>query len=343
MSFATSILNLAPLSPGVAPWKTRDPFLFCVYHHDIYPKGNENFGPVASLDGRNMGQDFAGIDGWRMYHGMTVPGFPKHPHRGFETITVARQGLLDHSDSMGAKARYGEGDVQWLTAGKGIQHSEMFPLLDRDENNPMELFQIWLNLPQAHKFAEPHFSMLWAPTIPHKTILDSHGHGTHVTVHAGRYLDAKAPSPPPNSWAAQPGSDVGIWTIKLDANAQWTLPATQPEGQRTLYFFEGERLHIGKEEVAGGQQIDMNPAQECLITNGAVESELLMLQGRPIGEPVVQYGPFVMNTAQEIYGAIADYQRTGFGGWPWKESGPIHGAKRERFALRPGGKKETAT
>ena len=81
--------------------------------------------------------DFAGADGWRMYHGSIVPGFPQHPHRGFETVTFVRQGLIDHSDSLGATARFGRGDVQWLTAGEGIVHCEMFPLLDRERAEPV--------------------------------------------------------------------------------------------------------------------------------------------------------------------------------------------------------------
>lgn len=118
------------------PWPAVDPFLFCVHHDDAYPAGNEKLGPAASLAGRNLGQDFEQKDGWRMYHGLTVPGFPQHPHRGFETVTIARRGLIDHSDSLGAAARFGRGDVQWLTAGKGIVHCEMFPLLDRSGPNP---------------------------------------------------------------------------------------------------------------------------------------------------------------------------------------------------------------
>ena len=90
-----------------------------------------------------------------MYHGTTVPGFPQHPHRGFETVTFVRRGFIDHSDSLGATARFGRGDVQWLTAGKGIVHCEMFPLLERDEPNPLELFQIWLNLPAARQDGRP--------------------------------------------------------------------------------------------------------------------------------------------------------------------------------------------
>src|SRR5215471_14729286 len=124
------------------PWQTQDPFLFCVHHDDAYPAGDDRMGPAASLAGRNIGQDFEGKDGWRMYHGDVVPGFPQHPHRGFETVTIVRRGVIDHSDSLGAAARFGSGDVQWLTAGGGILHSEMFPLIAPDKPNPLELFQI---------------------------------------------------------------------------------------------------------------------------------------------------------------------------------------------------------
>ncbi|MFT6627320.1 MAG: redox-sensitive bicupin YhaK (pirin superfamily), partial [Flavobacteriales bacterium] len=145
---ASPIVAVQPLG---FPWQTADPFLFCVHHLDLYPKGNEQMGPDASLAGRRLGQDFSGESGWSMYHGQTVPGFPHHPHRGFETISIARQGFIDHADSLGATARFGAGDVQWMTAGKGIVHSESFPLLNRDEPNPTELFQIWLNLPRDSK------------------------------------------------------------------------------------------------------------------------------------------------------------------------------------------------
>ena len=123
------MLQTVPLG---SQWPTIDPFLFCVHHDDAYPAGNPQFGPAASLVGRSLGQDFEGTDGWRMYHGQVVPGFPQHPHRGFETITYVRRGLIDHSDSLGAAARFGRGDVQWMTAGRGVVHSEMFPLLDSE-------------------------------------------------------------------------------------------------------------------------------------------------------------------------------------------------------------------
>ena len=204
----SDILGVRPLG---FPWETADPFLFCVHHDDAYPAGNESLGPASPLSGRELGQDFAGKDGWRMYHGLVVPGFPSHPHRGFETVTIVRQGWVDHSDSMGATARFGGGDVQWLTAGRGIQHAEMFPLLNPDAANPLELFQIWLNLPRADKMVEPHFSMLWNHQIPRLQTA-----GVEVTVTAGKFEGTvEPPPPPPHSWASRPDSDVAIWTIKL--------------------------------------------------------------------------------------------------------------------------------
>src|SRR6266849_1718782 len=176
------ILNVSPLS---LPWQTSDPFLLCVHHEDAYPAGDERLGPAASLAGRDIGQDFAGKDGWRMYHGDVVPGFPQHPHRGFETVTIVRTGYIDHSDSLGATARFGMGDVQWLTAGAGVVHSEMFPLLDAKGPNTLELFQIWLNLPGKDKLVPPYFTMFWDRDIPRRRFTDANARNVVVTVIAG--------------------------------------------------------------------------------------------------------------------------------------------------------------
>ena len=223
------------------PWQTIDPFLFCVYHDDAYPRGNAQFGPDAPLSGRDLGQDFAGKDGWRMYHGLTVPGFPAHPHRGFETVTIVRKGLIDHSDSLGAAARFGGGDVQWLTAGRGIVHAEMFPLLDTSAPNPLELFQIWLNLPARSKMAEPHFTMLWSQDIPRQVATDADGAQTEVACIAGRMAGADAAA---GAAARLVGgaadSDLAIWTLKMAPGARFTLPAAAGERtRRKLYFFKG--------------------------------------------------------------------------------------------------------
>lgn len=337
---SNALLGVLPLG---FPWETLDPFLFCVHHVDAYPAGNERMGPAASLAGRRIGMDFEGKDGWRMYHGDVVPGFPQHPHRGFETVTLARRGFIDHSDSLGATARFGKGDVQWMTAGGGVVHSEMFPLLERDEPNPVELFQIWLNLPHRDKLVEPHFAMLWADRIPKQTVVDAEGRATTVTVVAGSYEGAQPPSPPPSSWASDPANDVAIWTIELAPGARFTLPAAKPGSNRMLYVHGGEGVRIDGEPVRPGLGAKLRSDREATIENGAAAGDLLLLQGQPIRERVVQYGPFVMCSEAEIQQAFVDYRRTEFGGWPWKSHGPVHPRDAGRFAQHADGRLERPT
>ena len=333
-----NVLETVPLG---FPWVAADPFLFCVHHVDDYPAGNEKLGPAAPLSGRNLGQDFEGKDGWRMYHGEVVPGFPQHPHRGFETVTIARRGFIDHSDSLGATARFGRGDVQWLTAGAGIVHSEMFPLLDPVERNPVELFQIWLNLPGDSKFVKPYFTMFWNGDIPRVAFADEAGRESEITVIAGALAGAKLPSPPPQSWASRPESDVAIWCIRMAPGARLTLPKAEGEDTlRTLYFFRGSSLEIEGRTLDSHLAIGTLAAAPLVLRAGDDECELLMLQGRPIGEPVVQYGPFVMNTREQIESAISDYRRTRFGGWPFPGDDPVHPRERGRFARHADGRVE---
>jgi quercetin 2,3-dioxygenase len=333
------ILQIQPLG---FPWATVDPFLFCAYHDDAYPQGNGAFGPKASLAGREIGQDFSRKDGWSMYHGEQVPGFPAHPHRGFETVTVVRRGLIDHSDSLGATARFGEGDAQWVTAGQGIVHSEMFPLLRENEANPLELFQIWLNLPAKDKMAQPHFTMFWADRIPRLTTKDEQGRETVICTVAGQLEGAQAPPPPPpESWAARPEADVAIWTIRMQPGARWTLPAAQSEGtRRTLYLFKGIDARLAGEPVQARSAVEVQAGVPLELQAGEAQVEFLMLQGRPIGEPVAQYGPFVMNTQAEITQAMQDYRRTQFGGWPFGDAAPVH-SRSDRFAKYPDGLLDT--
>ena len=328
------------------PWQTLDPFLFCVHHDDAYPAANAQMGPKESLAGRNLGQDFGRKDGWSMYHGRVVPGFPQHPHRGFETVTVVRKGLIDHADSLGATARYGGGDVQWLTAGRGIQHAEMFPLLDQAEPNPLELFQIWLNLPKADKMVEPHFTMLWHEKIPEVVTKSASGATTQVTVVAGSYREHTPPSPPPSSYASKATADVAIWTVRMEPGATWELPAGPAGVNRALYFFLGSQLRVAGRAIERGktgQRLVLDPTVAATLEAGADGAGLLLLQGRPIGEPVAKYGPFVMNTQQEIQQAYSDFRQTRFGGWPWDRSDPVHERGEGRFAKHVGGRIERPT
>ena len=331
MGNAVSIVQ-AHLPLGQGPWKTFDPFLFCVHHCDDYPEGDDEMGPKASLKGRTIGSDFSARNGWSMYHGQKVPGFPQHPHRGFETISIIRKGLLDHSDSLGATARIGAGDVQWMTAGAGIVHAEMFPLVHRNQKNPTDFFQLWLNLPAAKKMVSPQFKMFWSEEVPKWVHHDKEGRESIVTVVAGTINGITPPSPPIDSWAAMTQSDVAIWMIDLSAEAKLTLP-TQPKGtKRVIYHVDGGQVDLGGTRLEPQHGALMQEGHAHPISAGQSASVLLVLQARPIGEPIVQHGPFVMNHPTEIRQAIYDYQRTGFGGWPWRGSAPTHDRDKGRFA-----------
>lgn len=321
------------------PWQTLDPFLFCVYHRDYFPKGNPQLGPAASLAGRQIGQDFTIKDGWRMYHGAEVPGFPGHPHRGFETITVVTQGFVDHADSLGAAGRYGGGDAQWMTAGHGVQHSEMFPLIEENLDNPLELFQIWLNLPAKSKSAKPHFAMLWQEQIPIIKEQDSQGQVIELTLIAGAYGGQTPPAPPPDSWAAEADNEVAIWLINLAPHARWSLPLANSDLNRNLYCFQGQ-LTVAEQALAAEQGLALDARQSVVLQNGPQPSRLLLLQGRPINEPVVQYGPLVMNNKAQIEQTFREYQETQFGGWPWPSPEPVHARESGRFARYPDGHEE---
>jgi redox-sensitive bicupin YhaK (pirin superfamily) len=217
----------------------------------------------------------------------------------------------------------------------------MFPLLDRDGPNPLELFQIWLNLPAEDKLVKPHFAMLWSRDIPRPVFTDDRGRTTEVTVIAGSLEGHRAPAPPPRSWASRPDADVAIWSLRMQSGASWTLPAaSDPRTVRTLYAFRGSPLAIDGHAVEARHAAVVRSDAALSLRAGDGECEVLLLQGRPIGEPVVQYGPFVMNSRQEIERAFLDYRRTGFGGWPWPSDDPVHPRQETRFARHADGKVE---
>lgn len=314
-------------------WPASDPFLFIAHHHDAFPIGDDRMAPATGTAGRDIGNDFSGRDGWNMYHGSVVPGFPRHPHRGFETITFVRSGLVDHSDSLGATARFGHGDTQWLTAGGGIEHCEMMPLTRTDADNPLELFQIWLNLPRSNKMVPPHFTMLWSEEL---AIVDN-GMGAKVTVIVGAWPGAEARQVPPDSWAAVEGADVGIFEAAIEPAGTLSVPGTAPQTRRTLYNFGNHAITVDGVELSAktGARLSSPAGAEVTAPEGA---NLLIMQGRPIGEPVAQYGPFVMNDRAGIVQAFEDYESGKFGDWPWASSDPVHDRDRARFALHPDGR-----
>ena len=307
--------------------QTMDPFLFCVHHLDLYPEGNEVMGPDEPLVGRHIGSDFDESNEWKMYHGRVVPGFPAHPHRGFETITVVLDGLVDHFDSGGATGRYGFGDVQWMTAGSGLMHSEMFPLIHADQPNRLDLFQIWLNLPASNKMANPGYEMIWAEEVP-LVELD----GGQARVISGSWHEVQAPTAPAASWANDPTHEVGLYIVTVRANQSVTLPVASQGINRMMYHVDGGSADIEGHRLQPRYGMELDATQPTVIIANDEDLRVLILQGQPIGEPVVQHGPFVMNTREEIYQAFSDFQRTEFGGWPWGASDVVHPRQQGRFA-----------
>src|SRR5690606_12124180 len=141
------------------------------------------------------------------------------------------------------------------------------------------------------------------------------------------------------SWASQDGADVAVWSIKLEAGASWRLPAATLGSNRALYFFRGDGLQVDARKIDQHCGLRLVADREVQITAGAVDVELLLLQGKAISEPVAQYGPFVMNSPEEIQKAFLDYRRTEFGGWPWPSDAPVHD-REPRFATHADGRTE---
>lgn len=308
-----------------------DPYIMGAYHYDKYPEGNGKFGPKASLDGHQLGNDFNPDADWRMYHGKEIPGFPFHPHRGFEIITIADEGYADHFDSKGSKGRYGEGDVQLMSAGSGVLHGEMFPLIHEDKPNPLRLFQIWINLPAASKMTEPQYKMLWHEKIPAAQVSE----GVNVKVILGEYNGVKSIEPLPYSWAKNPYNHVGVALIDLAPNTSYTLEAKSSTMSRFLFFYDGTTaVQVDEHAVEPSYMAELNGGESITIHNNGQRAKFLVLEGEPINEPVAAYGPFVMNTQQELEESFREYRKTQFGGWPWgyEEIDVVHPKDAGRFA-----------
>jgi len=224
-----------------------------------------------------------------------------------------------------------------------VVHSEMFPLIEKEEDNATRFFQIWLNLPSKSKMVEPSFAMFWANQVPiYKT------DKVQATIWAGNgYFDVQQPnSPPPASWASDPSNDVAIMHITIQPGGKLELPKANEEGvSRSLFLIEGHGQGVlvdgTKQDEPVVLTMDSSKDVELEVPETATEAgEFLLLQGKPISEPVAKYGPFVMNTNAEIEEAFDDYDRTKFGGWPWPRDDMVFPREKGRFALM-GGKETT--
>jgi len=223
-------------------------------------------------------------------------GAPDHPHRGFETVTYMLEGDFEHEDSAGHRGVIGPGDVQWMTAARGIVHSEMPSARVRENGGRVHGFQIWVNLPARLKMSTPRYQEVLASTIPTAATEDGRA---RVRVIAGEALGARA--------VIQTHTPIVFHHWSLEPNATATVPLAA--NQRGLVYVFGGEIEIGERRVADGDLAVLpKKTGDAIEMRARVGSELLVLAGAPLGEPVARYGPFVMNSEREIMQAIRDYQ-----------------------------------
>ena len=278
------------------PWDTMDPFLFCAYHDDAYPEGNGQMGPRASLAGRQIGQDFSRKDGWSMYHGADVPGFPGHPHRGFETVTIVYEGIVAHRDSTGSSGVIGPGDVQWMTAASGIVHEEMHERAWAKKGGTLHAIQLWVNLPRAHKMSNPGYQTLLNEEIP---AVELAGGAGRLRVIAGEFHGVKGP--------AKTFTPIHLYDLRVKAGHRTDV--TVPAGFNTAVFvLQGEIAVNGSGQVKEAELARFDKTGERILIEAKTDATLLVLGGEPILEPIARYGPFVMNTQDELAQAVNDYR-----------------------------------
>jgi len=227
---------------------------------------------------------------------LTPRGVDEHPHRGFETVTVVYQGELEHRDSGGNHGRIGPGEVQWMTAGSGLVHEEKYSEAFTQKGGWLEMVQLWVNLPAKDKMSSPGYQTLTKSQIPEISLDDGAG---VVRVIAGQFEQTQGP--------AKTFTPVNLWDLRLNAGGSTTLRV--PAGSMmALFVLKGEAwvnetAHVLTKDLAlfesEGEEVSLSAVKESVV---------LVLSGQPIQEPVTAYGPFVMNTQQEIVQALSDYR-----------------------------------
>ena len=228
-------------------------------------------------------------------------GVGQHPHRGFETVTIVYDGEVEHRDSTGQGGVIGKGDVQWMTAGSGILHEELHSTDYAGRGGPFEMVQLWVNLPKKDKMTAPGYQGIVDAQIPAVALPDGAG---SLRVIAGDYAGNVGP--------ASTFSPMNVWDVRLAGGKSISLP--QPEGWTAmLVVLAGTVMLNGETVLREKQMATLSTEGRHVVIEANGDAKLLLLAGEPIDEPVVGYGPFVMNSQQEIIQAIADFNSGKFG------------------------------
>jgi redox-sensitive bicupin YhaK (pirin superfamily) len=231
-------------------------------------------------------------------------GVGTHPHRGFETVTIVYEGEVEHRDSTGAGGLIGPGDVQWMTAASGILHEEFHSQAFARKGGTLEMIQLWVNLPARDKSATPQYQTLLSQDIP---VVDLPGGAGRLRVIAGEYEGRRGP--------ARTFTPINVWDLRLSRGGVTTLEV--PDGHTLgLVILRGKVLVNGEEIAREAQFVMLDRTGGDVSLEANSDASILVLSGEPLGEPVVMHGPFVMNTADEIRQAMADFQTGRFGKIP---------------------------
>jgi quercetin 2,3-dioxygenase len=305
-----------------------------------------------------MGSDFSYRDNFSFYHCTTgLIGFPKHPHKQISTITATMEepnaAMVDHFDSTGACGRYGNGDVQYMVAGAGgptnplgqgragIQHSEIFPLIHNEGGNFLNLFQIWVKVPNGRRNVDPTYKMFWKESIPivKVPVPGEDSVFSEVKVIIGDYPNLPFPAPvaPPEDYLSRPEAQGTMYVIQLPKTGATVKipPMRTSTANRAIYIYKADDNSACKVKIADTKNPESDgylrarqgtrilPDTEVSITNEAGgHVGVLVLAAEPLNEPTEQYGPFVGANMQDIQDAFSQYRATEFGGWPWDRDDP---------------------
>lgn len=316
-------------------WSGDDPFTFVSHHHDEYPKGNAQMAPpLEMIRGRNLGRDYQERYGFRMYHGRVVPGFPMHAHWGYETISIAEKGFVDHFDTEKNYGRYGNGDIQWTLASSRYEHCEMYPLLDQENNNPVHITQIMVNIPIDRKNKGIQVNNTWSESVP---VIEKDG--VTVTLYCGEYCGKSLYSPNEGSWAKAENS-VRIMKVIMQPGSVFELNKLDGDNGRNLYYLSGKTIDLDGTQVKPNLRFKMKPNTDLRVVNGEEESEIWILEGKPIGEKQAAFGPVILEDLDTVRKSMDEIRINEFQEWPWKIMDVTNPIEMGRELHRPDGSVE---
>ena len=231
-------------------------------------------------------------------------GVGEHPHRGFETVTIVYQGEVAHRDSTGNSGVIGPGDVQWMTAAAGILHDEFHSPAFTRRGGTLEMVQLWVNLPAEHKMSPPRYQSILDAHIPQVALPSGAG---SLRVIAGNHAGQRGP--------AATFTELNVWDMRLSAQKNVTLSVPENHGA-AIAVLRGAITVNGSHEAGGADLVLLERGGSTMTVAAAADSTLLVLSGAPIAEPIAGYGPFVMNTRQELEAAMTDFRLGKFGFLP---------------------------